>query len=108
MAVFCSKISQAFVEAPEGCTYNLPALRLTPQRQATVPNSAWDAQTMPQAKAARQNSIGRPPIARILWIQLLCVVMLASGFLLKGPVSAGSALAGGLIFLVPHAYFAYK
>lgn len=34
--------------------------------------------------------------------------MLASGFLLKGPVSAGSALAGGLIFLVPHAYFAYK
>ena len=54
-------------------------------------------------------SKGRPPIVRqLLWYQLAgCVFLLLVG-LLWGPVTAYSALLGGLVCLLPNCYFAYR
>ncbi len=51
----------------------------------------------------------RPPIAR--WFVIKSVVLVVVSlvfFLLRGQVSGYSALVGGLIFLMPHGFFALK
>lgn len=57
---------------------------------------------------AQHRGIGRPPIGRWLVFQTLVLVVVALGFLLKSPVAGYSSVLGGLIFLLPNAYFARK
>jgi len=52
--------------------------------------------------------IQRPPIERWLAIESVVLVLVSLAFLLRGQVSGYSALLGGLIFLLPHGYFAFK
>lgn len=53
-------------------------------------------------------TIQRPPVHRIVLVQLgLCAIM-ALLFLLRSPEAGLSALAGGLISAIPNAYFIYK
>jgi len=53
-------------------------------------------------------TIARPPIGRWLSLQLAMVLGISALFLFRSPLSAQSALLGGMIFLVPHSYFAFK
>ncbi|AOY89433.1 F0F1 ATP synthase subunit I [Marinobacter salinus] len=58
---------------------------------------------------AALSGIGRPPIARWFVIESVILVFVCVVFLLlRGQVSGYSALVGGLIFLVPHGFFALK
>jgi ATP synthase protein I len=58
---------------------------------------------------ASSGGIGRPPIARWFAIESVMLVLASLAFLLfGGQVSGYSALLGGLIFLIPHGYFALK
>ena len=57
---------------------------------------------------AASGGIGRPPIARWFVIESVVLVFVSLAFLLRGEVSGYSALLGGLIFLIPHGYFALK
>ncbi|SFR48398.1 ATP synthase protein I [Marinobacter gudaonensis] len=58
---------------------------------------------------ASSGGIGRPPIARWFAIESVMLVFASLAFLLfRGQVSGYSALLGGLIFLIPHGYFALK
>jgi ATP synthase protein I len=57
---------------------------------------------------ATPGGIGRPPIARWFVIESVILVVVSLAFLLRGQVSGYSALLGGLIFLIPHGYFALK
>ncbi|WP_417565455.1 F0F1 ATP synthase subunit I [Marinobacter sp.] len=58
---------------------------------------------------ATRSGIGRPPIARWFVIEsVILVFVCVAFFLLRGQVSGYSALIGGLIFLVPHGFFALK
>lgn len=59
------------------------------------------------AKAA-PGGIQRPPLARWFAIESVVLVLVSLAFLLRGQVSGYSALLGGLIFLLPHGYFALK
>ncbi|SHK12861.1 ATP synthase protein I [Marinobacter antarcticus] len=52
--------------------------------------------------------IQRPPIERWFAIESVVLVLVSLAFLLRGQVSGYSALLGGLIFLLPHGYFALK
>jgi ATP synthase protein I len=53
--------------------------------------------------------ISRPPIVRWFLVKSAVLVVVCLSFLaLRGQVSGYSALVGGLIFLVPHGYFALK
>lgn len=55
------------------------------------------------------SGIRRPPIARWFVIESVVLVFVSLAFLLfRGQVSGYSALLGGLIFLLPHGYFALK
>lgn len=55
------------------------------------------------------SGIRRPPIARWFVIESVILVLVSLTFLaLRGQVSGYSALLGGLIFLLPHGYFALK
>ncbi|AHI29423.1 MULTISPECIES: F0F1 ATP synthase subunit I [Marinobacter] len=55
------------------------------------------------------SGIRRPPIARWFVIESVVLVLVSLAFLaLRGQVSGYSALLGGLIFLLPHGYFALK
>jgi ATP synthase protein I len=47
-------------------------------------------------------------VRRILWIQLLATLLVSGLLLVFGGVLAGSALIGGLIATLGHAYFAWK
>jgi ATP synthase protein I len=57
---------------------------------------------------AAPGGIQRPPIARWLAIESVVLVLVSLVFLVRGQVSGYSALLGGLIFLLPHGYFALK
>jgi ATP synthase protein I len=58
---------------------------------------------------ASSGGIGRPPIARWFAIESVVLAFASLAFLLfRGQVSGYSALLGGLIFLIPHGYFALK
>lgn len=57
---------------------------------------------------ATSGGIRRPPIARWFVIQSAILVVVSLAFLLRGQVVGYSALLGGLIFLIPHGYFALK
>ncbi|MBQ0812629.1 MAG: F0F1 ATP synthase subunit I [Marinobacter sp.] len=59
------------------------------------------------AKAA-PGGIQRPPIARWFAIESVVLVLVSLAFLFRGQISGYSALLGGLIFLLPHGYFALK
>lgn len=50
--------------------------------------------------------IARPPVHRITLVQLALLVLLCLGLLAVDRVVAYSALGGGLIAIVPQAYFA--
>ncbi|ONF44520.1 F0F1 ATP synthase subunit I [Marinobacter lutaoensis] len=50
----------------------------------------------------------RPPIARWFLIEGVILVFVSLAFSLRGQVAGYSALVGGLIFLLPHGYFALK
>ena len=50
-------------------------------------------------------SIAPPPIRRIAWIQLLVLVLLAVALLPIGVELAASAAVGGLIQIIPQAWF---
>lgn len=52
--------------------------------------------------------IKRPAIYRLIGVQLGATLIISVGFLLKDQVAAYSALLGGLIFILPNIYFAYK
>lgn len=47
-------------------------------------------------------------IGRWLLLQLLLVLALSGAFLIKSPLSGVSALAGGLIYLLPQTFFSLK
>jgi len=55
-----------------------------------------------------KQSIARPPVYRIVLVQLVVTVVIATLFLLRSQEAAYSALLGGLIYALPNAYFAYK
>ena len=57
---------------------------------------------------AEQGGIQRPPIARWFVIESVVLVVVSLAFLFKSQVAGYSALLGGLIFLLPHGYFAFK
>ena len=57
---------------------------------------------------AASGGIGRPPIARWFVIESVILAVVSLAFLLRGQVAGYSALLGGLIFLIPHGYFALK
>ncbi|AXS83796.1 MULTISPECIES: F0F1 ATP synthase subunit I [Marinobacter] len=57
---------------------------------------------------AASGGIGRPPIARWFVIESVILAVVSLAFLLRGQVAGYSALLGGLIFLIPHGYFAFK
>lgn len=57
---------------------------------------------------ASTRGIGRPPIARWFVIQSVVLVFVSLAFLFRSQVAGYSALLGGLIFLLPHGYFALK
>ena len=55
------------------------------------------------------SGIRRPPITRWFVIESVVLVLVSLAFLaFRGQVSGYSALLGGLIFLLPHGYFALK
>ena len=55
------------------------------------------------------SAIKKPPVARILLIQVVMLLLLTvTGWLWSGTVSAYSVFLGGLISVIPNAYFAYK
>ena len=58
---------------------------------------------------ASRSGISRPPIARWFVIKSVVLVFASLTFMsIRGQVSGYSALLGGLIFLLPHGYFALK
>jgi len=57
---------------------------------------------------ATPSGIRRPPIARWFLIESVILVVVSLAFLLRSQVAGYSALLGGLIFLLPHGYFALK
>lgn len=57
---------------------------------------------------AHPGGISRPPILRWFLVQSAVLVFVGLAFLLRGPVACYSAFLGGLIFLLPHGYFAFK
>ncbi len=57
---------------------------------------------------AQHSGISRPPIGRWLLFQCVMLILIGLAFLVKSPVASYSALLGGLIFLLPNAYFAFK
>lgn len=52
--------------------------------------------------------ISRPPIVKMIVVQCGVAITVSLFFLTKGMVGAYSALAGGMVFILPNAYFAYK
>ena len=53
--------------------------------------------------------IARPPVHRITLVQLVLLPLLCAGlWLLRGQVSAVSVLCGGLVAILPQAYFAAR
>ena len=50
--------------------------------------------------------IPRPPVHRITWVQLAVLVLASLCLLMTGKVVAYSVFSGGLIAIVPQAYFA--
>lgn len=53
--------------------------------------------------------INRPPVHRITLVQLACLVVISAGTLLSlGEVFAVSVLCGGLVAILPQAYFAAR
>ncbi len=53
--------------------------------------------------------ISRPPVHRITLVQLACLVLLSAGtFFSLGKVFAVSVLCGGLVAILPQAYFAAR
>ena len=53
--------------------------------------------------------IARPPVHRITLAQLVLLPLLCAGsWLLRGQVSAVSVLCGGLVAILPQAYFAAR
>jgi len=55
------------------------------------------------------SAIPKPPVGRVLLIQLVVLLMLTiAGWLISGTVGAYSVFLGGLISVVPNAYFAFK
>ena len=53
--------------------------------------------------------ISRPPVHRITLVQLACLVLLNAGtFFSLGRVFAVSVLCGGLVAILPQAYFAAR
>ncbi|MFO7529017.1 MAG: F0F1 ATP synthase subunit I [Marinobacter sp.] len=57
---------------------------------------------------ATPSGIRRPPIARWFLIESAILVVVSLAFLLRSQAAGYSALLGGLIFLLPHGYFALK
>jgi len=57
---------------------------------------------------AAPSGIRRPPIARWFLIESVILAIVSLAFLLRSQVAGYSALLGGLIFLLPHGYFALK
>ncbi len=55
-----------------------------------------------------KQTIARPPVHRIVLVQLGVTIIVATFFLLRSYEAAYSSLVGGLIFAVPNAYFVYK
>jgi ATP synthase protein I len=53
-------------------------------------------------------TIKRPPVYRIIQMQLGMSGLMALVFFLRSPEAAISALVGGLICAIPNAYFIYK
>ena len=54
------------------------------------------------------SGIPRPPVARWLVIEGAVLVFVSLGFLMRSQVAGYSAFLGGLIFLLPHGYFALR
>lgn len=54
------------------------------------------------------SSIPRPPVYRIVLMQLALTLMIAGGLLLHSPVASYSALLGGLAQALPNAYFIWR
>ncbi|SDW79372.1 F0F1 ATP synthase subunit I [Marinobacter mobilis] len=57
---------------------------------------------------AHTNGIRRPPIGQWFLIQGVVLVLVGLAFWLKSAVACYSAFLGGLVFLLPHGYFAFK
>ncbi|ARU59603.1 MAG: F0F1 ATP synthase subunit I [Pseudomonadales bacterium] len=52
--------------------------------------------------------IRRPPIERVIIVQVIVVAVVSLAFGFRGEVSFYSAVLGGCIFVIPNAYFAFK
>ncbi len=52
--------------------------------------------------------ISRPPAHRISIAQTVILLMMCAGFSFVDPVAAYSLLLGGLIAILPHAWFTYR
>ena len=52
--------------------------------------------------------IGRPPIAKVTLMQVAILALASSGMYFVDPVLSYSLLLGGLVAVVPQAYFAVK
>ena len=57
-------------------------------------------------QAAQGARIAKPPIAKIYTIQCIVLLAVSAGLLVVNPVTAYSALLGGMISVVPNGYFA--
>ena len=53
-------------------------------------------------------NIRRPPVGRLLILQIAILLLVSAGCLLESPVSAYSALCGGLAFYIPNSIFALR
>lgn len=54
------------------------------------------------------SSIKSPTYCRLIYSQIFITVLLSLLFLIKGQISAVSALLGGLVFFIPNLYFIKK
>lgn len=50
----------------------------------------------------------RPPVGRLLLLQLAILLLVSGACLLESPVSARSALFGGLAYYIPNSLFALR
>ncbi len=52
----------------------------------------------------RRTDTTRPPVYRLILVQIVVTLVVATGFLFSGWVAAYSALLGGLVYTVPNAF----
>jgi ATP synthase protein I len=58
--------------------------------------------------AMKPDSLPRPPVYRVLLAQSVVLVLCATAMYFVDAVTAKSILLGGMVFLVPHSWFAWR